>query len=93
MRQNVVVELCYFIGKLGRDRAAVLKEAAVETPSDVEGITYISFPEGNLKLEVMTELEAQDSQLIDPMRRPRVDKLRCAGRDSSPVQSHRPGQG
>lgn len=40
-RQNVVFELGYFFGKLGRSRVAVLYEPGVELPSDVSGLLYI----------------------------------------------------
>jgi predicted nucleotide-binding protein len=37
-RQNVVFELGFFFGKLGREHVTVLFEADVEKPSDVEGL-------------------------------------------------------
>src|SRR5262245_1287010 len=40
-RQNVILELGYFVGKLGRRRVAVLYEAGVEIPSDFHGVVYI----------------------------------------------------
>jgi predicted nucleotide-binding protein len=40
-RQNVVFELGYFLGRLGRDRVCALYESGVELPSDYEGIVYI----------------------------------------------------
>jgi predicted nucleotide-binding protein len=40
-RQNVVFELGFFFGQLGRSRVAVLYEASVEWPSDLEGLVYI----------------------------------------------------
>jgi predicted nucleotide-binding protein len=39
-RQNVVLELGYFIAKLGRERVAVLHEESVEVPSDIHGVGY-----------------------------------------------------
>ena len=41
-RQNVVFELGYFMGKLGRDRVCLLLKDQVELPSDIGGIVYIS---------------------------------------------------
>lgn len=58
-RQNVVLELGYFIGKLGRDRVIVLNKGGVEKPSDVAGVMYIDYPTGNWKVELMRELLAQ----------------------------------
>ena len=41
-RQNVILELGFFAGKLGRDKVAVLREADVELPSDFDGVLYIT---------------------------------------------------
>ena len=40
-RQNVILELGYFMGKLGRERVRVLYEEGVELPSDIHGIVYV----------------------------------------------------
>ena len=40
-RQNVILELGYFIGKLGRDRVCPLYTQGVELPSDLYGLLYI----------------------------------------------------
>uniref|UniRef100_UPI003F497468 TIR domain-containing protein n=1 Tax=Cupriavidus necator TaxID=106590 RepID=UPI003F497468 len=40
-RQNVVLELGYFIGKIGRQRVCVLYESGVELPSDYYGVVFI----------------------------------------------------
>ena len=40
-RQNVVFELGYFMGKLGRERVCALFKGEVENPSDIDGIVYI----------------------------------------------------
>jgi predicted nucleotide-binding protein len=40
-RQNVVFELGFFIGTLGRERTAILYEPGVELPSDLRGYLYI----------------------------------------------------
>ena len=39
-RQNVFFELGYFVGKLGRGRACLLRKGAVEIPSDLYGVIY-----------------------------------------------------
>jgi predicted nucleotide-binding protein len=54
-RQNVVFELGYFFGKLGRHRVAVLG-SGVEKPSDVDGLVYIAYPGGNWQIELAKEL-------------------------------------
>ena len=46
MRQNVVLELGYFAGKLGRKRVCVLLKGDVERPSDYDGVIYIPFDDG-----------------------------------------------
>jgi predicted nucleotide-binding protein len=45
-RQNVVLELGYFIGRLGRERVCALKRGDVEIPSDFGGVVYASFDDG-----------------------------------------------
>ena len=40
-RQNVVMELGYFMGRLGRSRVCALHKGAVELPSDYQGVLYI----------------------------------------------------
>jgi predicted nucleotide-binding protein len=58
-RQNVILELGYFIGKLSRARICALKVEGVETPSDYHGVEYIPFDEsGGWKLKLANELEA-----------------------------------
>ena len=44
-RQNVVLELGYFIGRLGRDRTCALLKGGVEIPSDYYGVLYIEMDE------------------------------------------------
>lgn len=40
-RQNVILELGYFMGKIGRKHVCVLYEKGVELPSDYYGVVYI----------------------------------------------------
>lgn len=59
-RQNVILELGYFIGKLGRRKhVCVLKKAGVEEPSDILGIAYTPYVSGQKawKYEVADELQ------------------------------------
>jgi predicted nucleotide-binding protein len=42
-RQNVVLELGLFFGRLGRDHVVALYEQSVELPSDLDGLLYVSF--------------------------------------------------
>jgi predicted nucleotide-binding protein len=40
-RQNVVLELGYFLGKLKRNRVCALYKEGVEIPSDYQGVLYV----------------------------------------------------
>ncbi|MGE0135491.1 MAG: TIR domain-containing protein [Dehalococcoidia bacterium] len=44
-RQNVVLELGMFLGKLGRGQVAILYEQGVELPSDIAGLEYLGYGE------------------------------------------------
>ena len=58
-RQNVVFELGFFIGKLGRRRVIAIRDGDVEIPSDYQGIVYISRDiEVDWRLRLIQELEA-----------------------------------
>lgn len=46
-RQNVIFELGYFIGKLGRDRVAAIHRHGVEIPSDYYGVLFIDFDDSH----------------------------------------------
>ena len=57
-RQNVVLELGYFVGKLGRERVCAIYRG-VEIPSDYLGVLYIPLDEGGAwKLRLARELKA-----------------------------------
>ena len=58
-RQNVILELGFFIGKLGRERVCALKAHDIETPSDYDGVVYVDLDEpGAWKLTLAQELKA-----------------------------------
>ena len=58
-RQNVVLELGYFIGRLGRNRVCALKRGELEIPSDFGGVVYEPFDAtGGWKLALGRELRA-----------------------------------
>ena len=40
-RQNVILELGYFIGKLNRNQICLLYKGGVELPSDIRGMSYV----------------------------------------------------
>ena len=56
-RQNVILELGFFIGKLGRDLTCALRKGDVELPSDYNGILYISMDNEAWKLALVRELK------------------------------------
>lgn len=57
-RQNVIFELGFFIGKLGRDRVCALYQDGVEIPSDYEGVVFEPLDgKGNWKFNVAKELK------------------------------------
>lgn len=59
-RQNVVLELGYFVGRLGRSRVFALKrDGDLELPSDLSGIVYTSYDVGGKwQFELARELKA-----------------------------------
>jgi len=44
-RQNVILELGYFVGKIGRNRVCCLHKGDLELPSDIHGIVYKKYSE------------------------------------------------
>ena len=57
-RQNVIFELGYFIGQLGRDRVCVLTKGKPEIPSDYAGVVYIPLESGDWQIPLVRELKA-----------------------------------
>ncbi|MBZ9844049.1 TIR domain-containing protein [Mesorhizobium sp. CA5] len=58
-RQNVLLELGYFIAKLGRERVCSLKRGTVEIPSDFAGVVWEAMDIGNgWKQSLARELQA-----------------------------------
>lgn len=56
-RQNVIFEMGYFYGRIGRRNVAVLIDPTVEKPSDTDGIAYITLDDnGAWKSELFREL-------------------------------------
>ena len=58
-RQNVVLELGYFVGRLTRERVFTLKRGdELEIPSDISGIVYTQYDkEGHWRIEFIRELK------------------------------------
>ncbi len=58
-RQNVILELGYFFGVLGREKVVLLYDPGVEIPSDIDGLVYIETDSrGAWKIELTREIEA-----------------------------------
>ncbi len=58
-RQNVILELGFFAGHLGRAKVTVLHEQGVEMPSDYIGVVYIPLDGGGAwKYKLLNELKA-----------------------------------
>lgn len=58
-RQNVILEIGYFLGKLGKSRVRVLKKGDVEIPSDLSGVLYENYDSaGSWKIKLCKELQA-----------------------------------
>jgi predicted nucleotide-binding protein len=58
-RQNVVLELGYFIGKLDRSKVLPLYSEGVELPSDINGLLYVLLDKAeNWKFSIVKELKA-----------------------------------
>ena len=64
-RQNVVFELGFFLGKLGRSRVVALHRQVhgFEMPSDYSGVLYVPYDDrGTWQLEILRELKAAGYQ-------------------------------
>jgi predicted nucleotide-binding protein len=58
-RQNVILELGFFLAKLGAERVITLFHEDVEVPSDYSGILFIPLDEGGgWRLKLASELKA-----------------------------------
>jgi predicted nucleotide-binding protein len=63
-RQNVVLELGYFLGRLGRERVCAIYKDALELPSDYMGVIYVPFVDGGAwRLPLAKELKAAGLQV------------------------------
>lgn len=63
-RQNVLLELGYFIARLGRSNVCALKKGHVEIPSDFAGVVWTTMDEnGAWRTELAKELKAAGYQI------------------------------
>jgi predicted nucleotide-binding protein len=57
-RQNVILELGYFIGRIGRPNVCALYKSGVELPSDFDGVAYVAMDDSHgWKLLLARELK------------------------------------
>lgn len=61
-RQNVILELGYFIGALGRENVCALHKGGVELPSDLHGVIWVPY-EGDWQLTLIKELKAAEIEI------------------------------
>lgn len=57
-RQNVIAELGYFIGRLGRERVSIIHRADTDIPTDFKGLGYISYNDKGWKMDLARELKS-----------------------------------
>lgn len=58
-RQNVVLEMGYFIAKLGRGRVMAVRDPDIEDPGDIAGVVYTdSSNDSQWQMELVRELKA-----------------------------------
>lgn len=62
-RQNVLLELGYFLGRLGRGKVCALKRGTVEIPSDFAGVVWESMDSNGWKQALGRELEAAGHEI------------------------------
>ena len=61
--QNLIFELCYFIGCLGRNGVCALTKGQPEIPSDYSGVVYIPMESDAWKEPLFKELKAADFEV------------------------------
>ncbi len=65
-RQNVIGEMFWFAGRLGRERVCALKKGNIELPTDFAGVGYVDMDEtGAWKKDLLRELDHAGYKRID----------------------------
>ena len=55
----MIMEIGYFMGKLGKERVRLLKKGETEIPSDLQGVLYENYDlAGAWKMKLAKELQA-----------------------------------
>lgn len=59
-RQNVILEIGYFLGKLGKSKIRLLKKGDIEIPSDLQGILYTEVDrDGAWRMKLLKEMKSE----------------------------------
>ena len=64
-RQNVIMELGWFMAHLGRERVAILHQGKLEIPSDILGVVTIPFEHSVNEAAPVITARVRDAGLID----------------------------
>ena len=67
-RQNVIMELGWFMAHLGRERVVILFNGRLEIPSDILGVVYVEFNNSVLESADRIHLALQRVQLLERTR-------------------------
>lgn len=64
-RQNVIFELGFFYGKLGRANVSCIYKSTVELPTDINGVAYLPYTQSVEELEfaILKELKEADIEV------------------------------
>ena len=63
-RQNVILEMGWFMGKLGRPKVVLIHAGSVELPSDITGLVYLEFQKNISEISEMLRDELISQGLI-----------------------------
>ncbi len=63
-RQNVIMELGWFMAKLGREHVVILYKGELEIPSDILGVVYLQFNDSVLEVSERIRQRLKGSGLI-----------------------------
>jgi predicted nucleotide-binding protein len=65
-RQNVIFELGFFIGTLGRNKVCLLYRRSTEIPSDLQGVAYVSLENDIWREELVREMRGAGVEVSYP---------------------------
>lgn len=65
-RQNVILELGWFMARLGRENVILLSQGEIELPSDILGILYLRFKTDVHEVAAEITRQLRDVRLLEP---------------------------